>query len=89
MDYDTRTTQEWQVQARPFAGFSYRPTPRLRLFAETALPLTYTHQRWKRQVQGVFTKPDEDDRFLDERAYANRLRLVWRPVQLIGAAYAF
>ncbi|WP_345236673.1 hypothetical protein [Hymenobacter saemangeumensis] len=40
-------------------------------------------------MQGVFTKPDEDDRFLDERAYANRLRLVWRPVQLIGAAYAF
>ena len=34
---DERTTQDFQVQMRPFAGLSYRPTARLRLFAETAL----------------------------------------------------
>ena len=89
MDYFERTTQDFQVQARPFAGFSYRPTSRLRLFAETALPLTYTHQRMKYQVREEFTKPDEVDRFLDERAHANRVALTWRPVQLLGATYAF
>lgn len=89
VDYDERTTQDFQVQARPFAGFSYRPTARLRLFAETALPLTYTHQRWERHVQGIFTKPDEADRFLDQQARANRVAVTWRPVQLLGATYAF
>lgn len=89
MDYFEGTTQDFQVQARAFAGFSYRPTPRLRLFAEMALPLTYTHQRTNYQVHGVFTKPDEVDRFLNERARANRVTLVWRPVQLLGATYAF
>ncbi|TGE19685.1 hypothetical protein [Hymenobacter elongatus] len=89
VDYFERTTQDLQVQARPFAGFSYRPTPRLRLFAETALPLTYTHQRMKYQVREEFTKSDEMDRFLDQRARANRVALTWRPVQLVGATYAF
>ena len=86
---DERTTQDWPVQARPFTGLSYRPTARLRLFAEMALPLSYSHQRWKRQVQETFTKPDEADRFLDERARANRVVLTWRPIQLLGATYAF
>ncbi len=40
-------------------------------------------------VHAVFTKLDEVDRFLDQRAYANRVALTWRPVQLLGAAYAF
>ncbi|ALW85922.1 hypothetical protein AUC43_12940 [Hymenobacter sedentarius] len=89
MDYFERTTQDFQVQVRPFAGFSYRPMPRLRLFTETALPLTYTHQRTNYQVREVFTKADETDRYLDQRGRANRLSLVWRPVQLLGATYAF
>ena len=89
IDYDERTTQDWQVQARGFARLSWQATARLRVFAETALPLTYTHQRWVRKVQGVFTKEDEVDRFLTQRATANRLALTWRPIQLIGATYAF
>lgn len=89
IDYDEYTTQNWQVQARPFAGLSYRPTPRLRLFAEMALPLSYTHQRWEHHGKSVFTKPNEADRFLDQRAYANRVSLAWRPIQLLGATYAF
>ncbi|OGX86058.1 hypothetical protein [Hymenobacter glacialis] len=89
VDYFERTTQAFQVQARPFAGLSYRPTARLRLFAETALPLTYTHQRVRYQVRGEFTKPDEADRFLYQRVRANRVGLAWRPVQLVGATYAF
>ena len=89
VDYYERTTQDFQVQARPFAGLSYRPIARLRLFAETALPLTYIHQRMRYQVREEFTKPDEADRFLYQRTLANRVALSWRPVQLIGATYAF
>ena len=89
VQYFERTTQDFQVQARPFAGLSYRPTARLRLFAETALPLTYTHQRMRDQGRAEFTKPDEADRFNYQRARANRVALAWRPVQLLGATYAF
>lgn len=87
--YYERTTQDFQVQARPFSGLSYRPMARLRLFAKTALPLTYTHQRMRYQGRDEFTKPDEADRFLYQRALANRVALTWRPVQLVGATYAF
>lgn len=89
VDYDERTTQDWQVQVRPFAGISYRLTARLRLFAETALPITYTRQHWERHVRGTFTKLDEVDRFLDERAQTNRVASSWRPIQLLGVSYAF
>lgn len=89
VDYFERTTQTWQVQARPFAGFRFHPIARLCLFAEMALPLTYTHQRMRYQVRAVFTKPDEVDRFLNERAIANRVAVAWRPIQLIGTAYSF
>ena len=88
VDYFERTTHDYQVQVRPFAGFSYRPTPRLRLFAETALPLSYTHLRTRYQARSEFTKPDEADRFLEQRAHANRVTLTWRPVQLLGVTYA-
>ena len=89
VDYFERTTQDFQAQARPFIGLSYRPTARLRLFAETALPLTYTHQRMRYQVRAEFTKPDEANRFLYQRALANRVVLPWRPIQLLGATYSF
>lgn len=89
MDYYERTAQTWQVQVRAFAGVSYRITPRLRAFAETALPLSYAHQRSKYHVRETFTKPGEVDRFLDERTQANRVILTWRPVQLLGVTCAF
>ena len=89
IEYDERTIQDWQVQVRPFAGLSYRPTPRLRVFAETALLLSYTYQQSEHHARGTFTKPDEVDRFLDERTRASRVALNWRPVQLLGASYAF
>ena len=87
--YDERTTQDWQVQARPFAGLSYYPAPRLCVFVETALPLSYTYQLGERHARDTFTKSGEVDRFLNERTQAHRVTLNWQPVQMLGATYAF
>ncbi|WP_216679654.1 hypothetical protein [Hymenobacter siberiensis] len=75
IDYYERTTQDWQVQIRSFVGINYHIMRRLCMFAETALPLSYTHQRSTYHVRETFTKFDEVDRFLDERTQANRVAL--------------
>lgn len=87
--YFEAVTQDWRLQVRPFVGFQYQPTSRLRLFAESALAVSYIRRRWERNSKSTFTKPDEADRFLGERAHANRFTVSWQPVQLVGATYAF
>ncbi|WBO84280.1 hypothetical protein [Hymenobacter yonginensis] len=82
-------TQNWQFQARPFVGLYYQPTSRLRLFVESAFAISYIRSRWERQSRSKFTKPNEADRFLQERAHTNRFAATLRPVQFIGATYAF
>ena len=87
-DTDERITQDWQVQLRPFVGFYYQPTPRLRLFAESVFVTSYIHRRWTHNGRSIFTN-GEQDRFLNERAHANRFTANWRPVQLVGATISF
>jgi hypothetical protein len=81
-----RRITTWQVQARPFTALQWQATMRLAVFAESAVEASHQHKREDLRNMQTFNN-GEQPRFSHQYSEASQLRLVWRPVQLLGLAY--
>ncbi|RYU79302.1 hypothetical protein [Hymenobacter persicinus] len=80
----TQTATIWEGQARPFISLQYRISNRIALFAESAVLLTYQSRKDEQDASG--TAPYGSSYIYNK---SHSLSLLWRPVQLVGATYAF
>ncbi|MDO7886606.1 hypothetical protein [Hymenobacter cheonanensis] len=85
-DIGSRDLSRWQVQGRGFAGLSYVLTSRLRLFAETAIGVSYRHQKsW-----GSYTTTVDNPNYgvSPGGVYRDEIVTTWHvdyyPVQVVG-----
>lgn len=81
----------WQAQSRGFAGLSYALTSRVRLFAETAVGVSYQHQKsW-----GSYTTTVDNPNYGVSPGgyYPDKIVNTWRvnycPVQMLGLTILF
>ncbi|MGI4761258.1 MAG: hypothetical protein ACRYF0_11160 [Janthinobacterium lividum] len=81
----------WQVQARGFAGLSYALTTRVRLFAETAVGISYQRQK----SGGSYTTTVDNPNYgvSPGGVYYDKIVNTWRvkylPVQVLGLSVCF
>ena len=90
-DIGFRDFYRWQLQGRGFAGLSYGLTARVRLFAETALALSYRHQNsW-----GSYTTTVDNPNYgttpggVYHDSILNTWHLDYYPVQVLGLSVCF
>lgn len=75
--------KKWQVQARPFIGLQFRASSSVRIFIESAAPLSY--QRRRDEGSTIYTFTDgRPPQYPGVFYKSNTLTLNWRPLQLIG-----
>jgi hypothetical protein len=90
-DVGSRDLSHWQVQARGFVGLSYALTSQVSLFAETAVGVSYRHQKsW-----GSYTTTVDNPNYGVSPGgyYPDKIVTMWRvnyhPVQVLGLVIRF
>ena len=87
----SRYLYRWQVQSRGFAGFSYLLGSNVRLFAETAIVLSYRHQKNGGSYKSTIDNPNygvsPGGTYKDLEK--NYLRFSYQPVQVLGLSVCF
>ncbi|AMR26915.1 hypothetical protein A0257_07220 [Hymenobacter psoromatis] len=90
-DIGSRDLSRWQVQGRGLAGLSYAMTSQVRLFAETAVGVSYRHQKsW-----GSYTTTVDNPNYgvSPGGVYHDNIINTWHlnyfPVQVLGLAVCF
>ena len=79
-----KTTTVWEGQGRPYLGIHYHVSKRLRVFAESAVLLTYQYRKDDRDNSGT---PPFGQIFTYDKSKS--FSFLWKPVQLIGTSVSF
>jgi len=90
-DVGFRDLARWQVQGRGFAGLSYALTSRISLFAETAVAVSYRHQKSWGSYTSSIDNPNYDvsPGGVYRDLVVNTWRLTYFPVQVLGLSVCF
>ena len=80
------TITVWSAQLRPFLSLQYRVTNTTWVFAESAAALAYSHRQQDIVTRTVYVNSTGNG---GRNNTSNALAVSWRPVQLLGVAYAF
>lgn len=87
----SRYLYRWQVQSRAFAGLSYALTAKVKLFAETAIVLSYRHQKSGGSYKSSIDNPNyiitPGGTYKDLKS--NNLYFKYLPVQALGLSICF
>jgi len=87
----SRYLYRWQVQGRGLMGLNYTLTSRVSLFAETAIVLTYNHQKNNGNYKSFIDNPNYS--YTPGGIYSNiinsSIRPDYYPVQVLGLAACF
>lgn len=86
----SRYLYRWQVQGRGFAGLSYALTSRVRVYAETAIVLSYKHQKSGGSYKSIISNgwPSSPGATYSEITHRNII-FSYQPVQVLGLSVCF